>query len=227
MKNKLLICFVIILQISTKAQEKFNITIYFPAQLQTSKIKIFYNDGIEDKVVNVSSSTITSTDYFYSKYATIHIIIDSSNTTLAAYHTFYLSNKAASLIYKFPNSKKLLEYKFIGAYDANVIANQYERFIEKENEDIRQFDINDKNLDATTSFNTNEQLRKNLIKKQLVFINHNRNNYYSFQIFKNYIAPSIFSNADSLYSSYKKMFHKKLLIQQRAKILKNSYWEEV
>ena len=206
MRNKLLICFAIILQISAKAQEKFNLTIQFPTQLQTSQISVVYHNGIEEKTVKVSSSSMNITDYFYSKYATIVVSFDSNSIISSASHTFYLSHKVASLTYEITPKKKELEYKLTNALDANVIAKQYNRFIEKENEDINEFNRNDTISDATVSFNMNEALRKKLIQKQLTFINKHRNQYYSFQIFKNYIAPSIFSNADSLYGCYKNMF---------------------
>lgn len=208
MKNKLLFLFIILLQTSTKAQERFNITIHFPSELQLSQIKIYYNNGIEDKTIKTSSSIMNITDFYYSKYAIIRVKIDKSDMILPSNHIFYLSKKLATITYKKQNlsSESELAYKLVNAYDANIIDKKFEQFTKKEIDDINKFNQEENGLDATTSFNKNEQLRKKLIKKQLDFLNVNQNEYYCFQVFKNHIAPNIFSNADSLYFSYRKMF---------------------
>src|ERR1035437_9607552 len=56
-----------------KSQKVFHVTIKFPEQLNTSKVKIFYENGKEFRKIKgpFTANEVTISDSFYSKYAII------------------------------------------------------------------------------------------------------------------------------------------------------------
>src|SRR5699024_5169883 len=100
MKNKMIITLflgVVLYLVPNKglSQKKFMVTLSFPSELLKAKgVEIRYKNGLEEIKWNkdLHNKKIVISDSFYSKYATIIILLDSNNTCgLPHFHSFYVS----------------------------------------------------------------------------------------------------------------------------------------
>jgi len=196
------------------AQNKFSVTVEFPDMLYSKNISVSYNNGkIIKKIDLPMENKITISDTLYSKYAIIKVTIDSNNfCKRSTTNTFYITKKQASVTFtslKYPNENtSQIRYKLTNVYNADTIANQFYLYTAVERNKLNDFAISIEKKDSINArdFAMNKLLVKNLISKEMRFIKKNKTNYFSFQVFKNEIAPNIFANPDSTLHFYKNIF---------------------
>ena len=193
------------------AQNKFSVTVEFPDMLYSKNISVSYNNGkIIKKIDLPMENKITISDTLYSKYAIIKVTIDSNNfCKRSTTNTFYITKKPASVTFtslKCPDENtSQIRYKLTNVYNADTIANQFYLYTAVERNKLNDFAISIEKKDSINArdFAMNKLLVKNLISKEMRFIKKNKTNYFSFQVFKNEIAPNIFANPDSTLHFYK------------------------
>ena len=179
------------------AQQKFIVTVNFPKGLIANKIEISYYTGIKEKKIKprINKKSITISDSFYSKYASLIILIDSNNYYLPAYNSFYVSKRPANIVFnpqRNSSKKEYPKYKLRNAYDVSSISNKFRNYIASEEKELNDY-ANSHEIDSIYF-----SLFRKLISKKLKFIQKNKKFYYSFQIFKKEISPITFGKKDSL-----------------------------
>lgn len=217
MSNLKLILLTIInitLNIVCFAQNKFSVTVEFPDMLYSKNISVSYNNGKIIKKIDLSmENKITISDTLYSKYATIKVTIDSNNfCKWSTTNTFYITRSPASITFTSlkcsDQNTSQIRYKLTNVYNADTIANQFYLYTAVERNKLNDFarSIEKKDSINAQDFTMNKLLVKDLISKEMSFINKNKNNYFAFQVFKNEIAPNIFANSDITLHFYKTNF---------------------
>jgi len=173
-----------------KAQKKFSIKIQFSKSVDNKNIQLKYDNGKDEIDVKpiIKNNSITITDIFYSKYATI--IISYSNEKNNYYNSFWVSDKTAIISFT-DNSKDepLKKYKLTNAYDLKLMGEEkYAKFMAVEDKDFFDFIIKN-------NANMNDSLVQIAFKKgkirssrKLEFVKENGDLYYSFWLFRKEVA---------------------------------------
>lgn len=170
----------------------FNVKILLPVELEKKYVHLSYYNGATINKINSLGDYITISDSLFSRFATLYIHIDSTDKNTSVRKSFYITNGDCKIIIKLKNPK--LIFTSANAIDISIIEKKYNDFIKKELNDIDNFMRIQDTISSILSYNLNKQLREKLIKRQLLFIKKNFQNYYSFNLFKKFIVPSIFSN---------------------------------
>lgn len=189
-------------------QNKFFVSIHFPKKFENQKVELSYDNGRTEKKVPflLYQNTITVSDSFYFKYAIINIHIDSNNLNLPVFSSFFVGGKPATITFKAEKNVNVNSGSFnlINAYDRIEMESALDRYTAPEQRAITELWTRPAAVDSIDSLN--RIAIKNLNYKELDFIRHHKDQYFSFTFFRTNIAPNIFLDADSLIYFYKIVF---------------------
>lgn len=218
--NALVICIVFLLiAFTTSAQKVFQVSLKFPMELNNNKVKIFYSNGKESKIVRgpFENNEVTISDSLYSKFATISCMYYTKDESTFS-TSFFVADIPASIIIN-ANTDTLAnpfsEYKLINAYDISKTEEykNFRLFMSFESNDYESFLKKFGNqISGNDSLNAILKVKyKNVLDKELDFVRQNGAQYYSLWIFKNELIPSKdFISADSLLKIFNAAFSQDL-----------------
>ncbi len=201
------------------SQEKFQAYLKFPRELNNNKVKIFYSNGKELKIVRgpFENNEVTISDSLYSKFATISCMYYTKGESTFS-TSFFVADIPASIIIN-ENTDTLAnpfsEYKLINAYDISKTEEykNFRLFMSFESNDYESFLKKFGNqISGNDSLNAILKVKyKNVLNKELDFVRQNGTQYYSLWIFKNELIPSKdFISADSLLKIFNVAFSQDL-----------------
>lgn len=220
--SKLLVigCSLLLISRITFSQKMIHAYIKFPVSVNSNKIKIFYDNGKEWKIIRapfVNNEVIIS-DSLYSKYASISCTYYSNLEKSSYSVSFFVWGTLADIRIK-ENKDSLanpfLYYTLKNAYDISETAGfkKMTKFISRQSRDYEDFlKKHDNEIAGNDSLKEiGRQKRKRLLNKELDFIMQNGSDYYSFWIFKNeLVSVDDFLSADTLLKIYAVTFPKAL-----------------
>lgn len=203
----------IFLSVIALSQKVFYISLKFPAELDTGKIKIRVDNGRgERRVIPSFTGNQTSiSDTFYSRFAYINCSYPSDKIHFPYSNSFFIWDIPASVTFASVNSDSinpLSKCTLVNAYeiDKTKEAEQLNTFTSVESNDFKNFvsKIGDKLYTDDSLREIVQYKYRKLMSKQIDFVKQNGSLYYPFWLFRRELINSL--NADSLIKIFESSF---------------------
>jgi len=202
---------------TASSQKQFKVQIRVPSYIDVKKVHISYHDGKQETRISkpFSNNTINFSAKYYARYAVIMVTYMWSER-LGYNNQYFIQQQPASI--KFRSDQKaagknpLEKAMVINALDINnsAIAKRLTDDVLQESNDANDYwarygDVIGSN-DSIAAIYTEKATHLN--QKKLVFIERNKNDYYSFWIFRNEVLGTL--EPVLLLDFYKKVFPKNI-----------------
>jgi thiol-disulfide isomerase/thioredoxin len=217
--SKVFFTVTVLLLISAAAftQKVYQVHLKFAAELNTSKVKLFYFNGRDFKKVTgpFADDQVTISDSIYSKFAKLSCAYYKTRERSDFVSSFFIANTSASIVFnkiKDTLANPFLNYTLINAYNVDSLseAKKFKSFISVEFEDYANFstrfgDVMKEN-DSLNAIGKSKYHK--LMNKELQFYCQNGNQYYSLWLFKEQLFQYMdnFLTAESLLKIFDNAF---------------------
>ena len=190
------------------AQDKFNVTINLPSQLEPSSFEIYYENGKKyQQTDSITSHSINISDSFFTKFVGIDVYYkEDKSLRLHPFQKFFVQRKSACITFFLDSHGNFSanNVKLKNAINAlDLGKKEMDQFTFYEREKYTNLINSDKLYDSLVTVN---EYGRNLAMKQFEFIKRYPNHYYSLWSFRTVVAPSGNFNADSVASEFKNIF---------------------
>jgi thiol-disulfide isomerase/thioredoxin len=208
--------FLLFISLTACGQRIFDAHIIFPREINTGKVKIFYDNGKDLKKIKgpFLNNEVNITDSLYSKFATINCMYYAKDAESSFGTSFFVWDTPDTIVMNYNKdtlANPFSNYKLTNAYDmAKTEAYKkmklfigdewttYHNFLKKYGNEIESND----------SLNSISKAKYNkILNKELDFIKQNGSQYYSFWFFKNELLnENDFLSPDTLLKVYNLAF---------------------
>lgn len=212
-----IVAVLLLISVTSFAQKVFQVSLKFPVELNTSKVKIFFLNGKDFKKITgpFTDNQVTISDSVYSKFPTLICSYYETVERSAFTSSFFIEDTSSSIV--FNESKDTLtnpfsNYKPTNAYNIDSLdeAKKFKSFISVESNNYKNFSTKFENFtNENDSLNRIKETKYHkLMNKELDFFRQNGNLYYSLWLFKEQLPQFMnnFLTADSLLTIFDNSF---------------------
>jgi thiol-disulfide isomerase/thioredoxin len=190
------------------SQKNFKLSVYYPKEMLGRKMTVTLYNGQESSkhlyLLKGNDILITGTEY--GMYTSVTVGVPPLGDFPGFKGDYLITDTPAVVAISVSKNGKDFRSSLKHTTNLSDLKQEYASFTLPEEAAISELMSRQDHLKDDVFQETNEELRKRLIRKQLLFISQHRDSYFSFQVFEHEIAPNIFADPDSIFTFYTTQF---------------------